>query len=1028
MTSEEYPRFGAVLGSLDHWALVQPEHTAFAVWEGASRSYRELAARVGAVAAQLEAEGLRGARALLLYPPGLDFVEGFLGCLAAGVVAVPALPARARKLNDRSGARLLRLIEDARPEVALTTEAERPHVAHRALAKSGLRWLATDRAEAAGRGTWQAEPEDVAFLQYTSGSTSTPKGVVVGHGNLAANRWALGERLGLGPGSRNVSWLPLHHDMGLIGSVLLSVYRGFSTRLLTPQAFVRRPRVWLEAISADRATVSGAPNFAYDLCVRAISPHDREGLDLSSWECAYCGSEPVRAETLRRFAEAFAGVGFREGASRPVYGLAEATLFAAGGPPGLRTIPSPEGGAPWVGLGEASPDHALRIVDPEGLVEVGPGELGEVWLRGPSVTRGYWGRPEETEAVFGAELEGERWLRTGDLGRVVEGELVVTGRLKELIVVAGRNVFPGDVEATATAAHDALEPGGCVAFGVEEEGTEAVVLVAEVRRVRRRDVEVEGVVGAVREAVVLEHEVGVKEVVLVRPGAVPRTTSGKLRRGEARRRYVEGEWEALRGAARARDPRWGVLEEELRGVLGVGVTLGEGRTLEELGVDSLSRTELRLRLRARWGVEVDVEPTTTVGELVGAGERSEQRPVEEAEEGPVPLTPAAHELLVPGEGVREHGVLLYLRVPARVGWDRAEAALRVVVGRHDAFGVRAVWRGGWEGRYVKGGERGRCTRRDARGEDRALVAEVHRTLFDAIDLERGPLVHAVALDRGPLLSGTWVVGLHHLAFDALSLPLLFDDLQRAVAGEALGSAPSAVGWARRLGRWASESARVEDVARWEAALAGVEPFVWEGERRQTPERVWSAEESRRFVERFPTVQARHDAVLATLARAWREVTGQAQVSILLERHGRGEGGAPWDAVGWWVERYPLPLRLGAEPKDDLAAVERAQAALPSGGSYGALRYLAGELGVLPGPALEFVYRGRIDQAERGAGSGSLRLLGARQRTTGRRSLSLASFYLVQREGGFGWSSVVPEGPTGRALERRVEEGLRQQLC
>src|SRR4051812_1367727 len=544
-------------------------------------SYAGLDERARAIAALLVEQGARGERVLLLYPPGLEYIAAFFGCLYAGAVAVPAYPPR---LN-RSLPRLRSLLEDARPRVALTTAAILGRVEgwrETAPWLAAVRWLETDSLALAGAAAWHepdAGADSLAFLQYTSGSTGTPKGVMLSHGNLLHNSRELRRCFGYSAASRGVIWLPPYHDMGLIGGILQPIHGGFPATLMAPVTFLQSPLRWLAAISRERATISGGPDFAYDLCVRRIPPAEREALDLSSWEVAFTGAEPVRAATLERFAAAFAPCGFQRRAFYPCYGLAEATLIASGGTPSAgavertfdaealerhRAAPAAEGRR-LVGNGPGLADGRLAIVDPETAAVCPPGAVGEVWLAGPSVAQGYWNQPEETRATFAARLpDGDGpYLRTGDLGFLSGGELFITGRLKDLIILRGRNHYPQDVEATVEAAHPALRPGCSAAFSVEMAGEERLVVVAELERTAARG-DLERVAEAIRQAVAQDHEAQVHEVVLIRVATLPKTSSGKVQRRACRRDYLAGELVVISRSAVEAGPEAGAAEPEIR--------------------------------------------------------------------------------------------------------------------------------------------------------------------------------------------------------------------------------------------------------------------------------------------------------------------------------------------------------------------------------------------------------------------------------------------------------------------------------
>ncbi|MET0395452.1 MAG: fatty acyl-AMP ligase, partial [Longimicrobiaceae bacterium] len=526
-------------------------------------TYGELDLRARAVAARLQALGARGERALLLYPPGLEYIAALFGCFYAGVTAVPAYPPRRNKTDPR----LQSIVEDCAPTLALATRelvGEREGLCAHTPELGGLRWIATEDVPADEAQGWR-DPEvsgdTLAFLQYTSGSTAAPKGVMVSHGNLLHNFAVIEGFCGYTPQTRSVIWLPPYHDMGLIGGILQPLFTGYWAALFSPVAFIQRPARWLEAISRYRATSSGGPNFAYELCVHAVRPEERAGLDLSHWEIAFNGAEPVRAETLRAFADAFAPNGFRERAFFACYGLAEATLMVTGSQPSelpvVRAVDAealgegmvvadaaPEGRYRLVGSGRSAPSQRVIIVDPATLRECAPERVGEVWVRGASVASGYWERPEATAETFGAFVAGTRegpFLRTGDLGFLDGGELFITGRLKDLIVIRGRNHYPQDIEMTAAHSHPALRAGSSAAFSVDDGGEERLVVVQEVSRQASAGLDVEEVAAAIRRAVAGEHGVQVHAVAVARTGGVPKTTSGKVQRRACRAAFLAGD-------------------------------------------------------------------------------------------------------------------------------------------------------------------------------------------------------------------------------------------------------------------------------------------------------------------------------------------------------------------------------------------------------------------------------------------------------------------------------------------------------
>ncbi|HXU43886.1 MAG TPA: fatty acyl-AMP ligase, partial [Thermoanaerobaculia bacterium] len=534
--------------------------------EAEALRFADLDARARAIAAELAALGAAGERVLLLFPPGLDFVAAFFGCLYAGATAVPAYPPR----PNRPQPRLRSIARDASPKVALANAAlvaAREGLAAQVPELAGVAWLAADAVDPSAAGDWrppELSPESLAFLQYTSGSTATPKGVMVSHGGLMANEELIRRAFGQSAESVIVGWLPLYHDMGLIGNVLQPLYAGGRCILMSPLAFLQRPARWLEAISRYRATTSGGPNFAYELCLKKASDERIAGLDLSSWTVAFNGAEPVRADTLDRFAARFAPCGFRREALFPCYGLAEATLFVTGGSPGAGPVVGSfaageieqgralEGGdRRLVSSGRAGAAHEVAIVDPETRERLDPGRIGEIWVAGPSVAAGYWNRQEATAESFAARTADGAgpFLRTGDLGFLRSGplgaELFVTGRIKDLIIVRGRNHYPQDLELTAERSHPALRPGCGAAFSVERpaawasgEIEERLVIVHELER--GRQAEAEAAQEAIRSAIAEEHEVRVEDVVLIRVGTLPKTSSGKIQRRACRQLYLDG--------------------------------------------------------------------------------------------------------------------------------------------------------------------------------------------------------------------------------------------------------------------------------------------------------------------------------------------------------------------------------------------------------------------------------------------------------------------------------------------------------
>lgn len=546
----------------------------------ASITYGELDRQARLIAARLQSAGANHQRVLLLYPPGLDYISAFLGCLYAGAVAVPTYPPDVTRL-DRSLPRFISIIKDADAKFVLTTSPILSMSQFLVLQNPELQeleWIGSDTiAQEPGIiDEWKnpdIRPDNLAFLQYTSGSTAEPKGVMLTHGNLIHQLEQIDQAFSLNHQRDSaVIWLPFYHDMGLIGGILGSLYHLGSTILMSPLDFLQRPFRWLSAISRSKATISGGPNFAYDLCVRKVTESQKETLDLSNWDLAFNGAEPVRMETLQRFATAFQSCGFRIENFYPCYGLAEATLLVTGsqrnkGPTFIRVRSDAlennrvvEGddtlrdNISLVGCGYTYLEQEVIIVDPQTLLPCPVDEnqttsVGEIWVSGGSVAQGYWNKREESERIFHARLPGrdEHFLRTGDLGFLQQGQLFVTGRVKDLIIIDGLNHYPQDIELTTEKSHPALRPGCSAAFSIEVRGREELVVVVEVARLSQlkeigaqQNIQInpESIKRAIIEAISAYHELRVYDLILLKPGTILKTSSGKIQRHACKLDYL----------------------------------------------------------------------------------------------------------------------------------------------------------------------------------------------------------------------------------------------------------------------------------------------------------------------------------------------------------------------------------------------------------------------------------------------------------------------------------------------------------
>ncbi|MEA5619313.1 AMP-binding protein [Cronbergia sp. UHCC 0137] len=522
-------------------------------------TYGDLDQKARAISIHLQAMHWQGERILLMYPPGLELIAAIMGCFYAGVVAVPVYPPR----RNQNMTRLLAIAKNAQPKGILTTvflEQSLAEVAKNTTIEA-LPKVATDAIILSFGEAWQnprLTADSLALLQYTSGSTGTPKGVMLSHGNLLHNLGQIYQRFGHSAHTHVVSWLPPYHDMGLIGGILQPLYGGFPVTLMSPVAFLQKPLRWLQAISQTHATTSGAPNFAYEMCVRNIRLEECQDLDLNSWELAFTGAEPIRRDTLERFATVFSPYGFNKEAFYPCYGLAEATLFVTGKTKEDTVLNKTT--KTLVSCGSPSDDQTVIIVDPESRKPCTAGEEGEIWIKGASVAQGYWQRTEETEATFQATLAlgGGSFLRTGDLGYLRSGELFVTGRIKDVIIIRGQNYYPHDIEATVAKSHPALSAFWGAAFTVEVDGEERLVVVQEVERSSWRKLDQDGIIRAIRGAISLEFGLQVYGICLLKPSSIPKTSSGKVQRYVCREGFVGGgldvvfRWELAHAEAQRR--------------------------------------------------------------------------------------------------------------------------------------------------------------------------------------------------------------------------------------------------------------------------------------------------------------------------------------------------------------------------------------------------------------------------------------------------------------------------------------------
>jgi acyl-CoA synthetase (AMP-forming)/AMP-acid ligase II len=563
--------FSSLVTLLRHRAATQPDDQAYIFLsdrgaEEAALTFQELWDAAFGLASRLAAHVESGERAVLVFPPGLEFLVAFFACQIAHVIAVPMMVPRRNSARDASA----NIVANCAPAIVLTVSSLANREDLRTRFQSGTsQWLSVEMAPPlrlpVGFDPPAPRPEDIAFLQYTSGSTSDPKGVAVSHSNLLANLEMIRVSLGNTKRSTHVNWVPLYHDMGLILNALEALYVGALCVLMAPNAFMQRPLNWIRAIHSYRAEVACGPNFGYDLCVGRYRADQMDGIDLSSWKVALNGAEPVHAETIEKFAETFAKHGFDRNAIFPAYGMAEATLLISGGRRGAgqvtrsvsrsglqdHVVREPADNMDIqtvVGCGRALVNERIAIVEPVIRHHLPRNQVGEIWVCGPNVAGSYWRNANATNADLKARIAGEddgaNWLRTGDLGFLDDrGELFITGRIKDLIIIRGVNHYPQDIERSVQAVHPALRANCGAAFSVSVDfGDEELVIVQEVERTERNKIDAAEITDLIRQGVVDQHEVFARHIVLIRPGALPKTTSGKIQRALARKLWLEGRW------------------------------------------------------------------------------------------------------------------------------------------------------------------------------------------------------------------------------------------------------------------------------------------------------------------------------------------------------------------------------------------------------------------------------------------------------------------------------------------------------
>ncbi|MES1184765.1 MAG: amino acid adenylation domain-containing protein [Myxococcales bacterium] len=823
-------------------------------------TYAELEAGARRTAASLLPHVAPGERVLLLHAPGLDYISGLFGCLCAGAVVVPAMPPP----SNRPITPLADLFADTGARVALSSAGIAARLQRRLdpTGSGDVRWVTPPAAEAPLAPLGNPAPNDLAVLQYTSGSTTAPKGVMLSHGTLLSNAKMLSEHLRATVDDHLVAWLPPYHDMGLIGAVLGPLYVGLEATLMAPAAFLQRPLRWLEAISRYGATISGGPNFAYDLCVRRSAAAERERLDLSKWRVAFSGAERVRPDTLARFSEAFAGSGFGRAAFSACYGLAEATLGVSFAQLDRepQVLSASEG---LVSTGPPLPGLEVLIVDPETRRPLPDGEKGEIWVRGPSVALGYWNRPELTASVFGASLgsgpSDAKYLRTGDLGLRQAGEIYVAGRLKDLIILLGTNHHPEDLEAALEGCHPQLRPGGSAAFAVEGSEREELAVVVEVDSPRQAPAaEIES---AVRGALASSQSLRVDRVIIVGPGAIPRTSSGKVRRAECRARLLSGALEIvaesrLESAAASADDdpeRTAAVAQSMAELLGLE-HVDPDADFFALGGQSLLATQLAARLREGLGIELPLRmlfesptPRALARVLRAAPKQALSTVVESSDASTKPLSFSQERMwflqqLDPQGAAYNVAGGLVLEGPL----DEAAlaAALDVLLSRHEILRSNYRSHGGRPEVVVNEAQPFSLRVHDVTLEaDPQLAAEKLGSALAqrSFDLARDLLIRAELYRMGPERHAL-AASLHHVVGDGWSMGVLLTELLRAYAAKRsgapleLGAAPNYLDYAAWQRSQLVPRRSAEELGYWRKQLASAPLLELPTDRPRTTQR------------------------------------------------------------------------------------------------------------------------------------------------------------------------------------------------
>ncbi len=797
-------------------AKANPDKTAFTVFNDLTGQqdvigYAELEQTARTLARRLRQDTALGSRVVLCYPTSVDYIQAFYACLYAGLIAVPLFPLQSRNRTDR----VTKVVLDAQATLVLTRSE------HTALLNDCINAIGLDDTRILATDTLPLEvalplepspditPNTLAFLQYTSGSTGDPKGVMVTHSNILANVRALEEATGCHAQDVFVNWLPLFHDMGLVNTLMLPVYLGVHSVIMSPKRFIQNPQCWLEALSYYKGTIGGAPNFAYDLCLKKIHPEAIEGLDLSSWRIAFNAAEAVNPKTLTHFSTAFLGAGFKETAFYPCYGMAEATVFVTGGSASNKPVIAHK----TVSCGTPSSEHDIAIVNSKSLKPVQTGEVGEVWVTGPSIAQGYWGMPEKSVEVFAAQLQdcAKPWLRTGDLGFVQDGELFITGRLKELIILNGINYYPTDIEQIVVACDKALNAGASAAFSIDVDGQERLVVVQEVERTALRRLNPPPIYAAIAEALVREFELSIYDIVLMKPGRLPKTTSGKVQRQACKQQYQQ---QALVAVASFRQQgdlvdkkppiKKAPLEQQLADIFCDVLTLPDiavDQNYLRLGADSITLTQAAVRIEESMNIELPVSllfdyPTIETlhtylveqQSRLNASHKSSLKGLipPSQRNAPQPLSFSQTRLwfIWKLEGANAlYNECRMLRLTGKISVPTLTQSLQTIVSRHEVFRTRFIEQEGKP--YQMLGEAFELNVSPQKIDSpKQLEKRLNEEAHYPFDLSRDRLIRAVLLENSPN-DYVLCINIHHIMTDGLSMGVMLKELTHLYQAEPL---------------------------------------------------------------------------------------------------------------------------------------------------------------------------------------------------------------------------------------------------